>query len=65
VDDGDSDDAEHGSQWGKEKRRGNNDTSRNSKSDSVAIDDPCKARNLTPATTKEAPDILTNGRNCF
>jgi hypothetical protein len=29
----------------------------NSKSDPVAVDDPCETRNPTPATTEKAPDI--------
>jgi hypothetical protein len=29
-------------------------------SNSVALADPLEARNLTPATTKEAADIVTN-----
>jgi hypothetical protein len=35
----------------------------NSKSDPVAVADPPEMRNQTPATTKEAFDILTNSRN--
>jgi hypothetical protein len=37
----------------------------NSQSDAVAIADPLETRSLTPATTKEASDILTNCRNLF
>jgi hypothetical protein len=34
-----------------------------SKTDPVAVADPPEKRNLTPATTKEVSDILTNCRN--
>jgi hypothetical protein len=37
----------------------------NSKSDPVAIVDPLEMQSLTPATTKEASDILINCRNGF
>jgi hypothetical protein len=35
----------------------------NPKSDPVAVADPRETRSLTPATTKETADILTNRRN--
>jgi hypothetical protein len=34
-----------------------------SKTDPVAFADPPETRNVTPATTKEVSDILTNCRN--
>jgi hypothetical protein len=37
----------------------------NSKSDPVAVADPRETQSLTPATTKEASDILINCRNEF
>jgi hypothetical protein len=37
----------------------------NFKSDAVAVADPRQTQRLTPATTKEASDILTNCRNWF